>query len=48
MFEASVGYMAALLVMVSFFHVQLSHFTRHWVSAIFFVYLAILISLSLG
>jgi 4-amino-4-deoxy-L-arabinose transferase-like glycosyltransferase len=41
-FNRSVGLLSALFLSLSFFHLQLSHFTRHWVPAVFFVYLVIL------
>lgn len=41
-FNRSVGLLSALFLSLSFFHLQLSHFARHWAPAVFFAYLVIL------
>lgn len=41
-FNEKIGLLAALFLSLSFFHLQLSHFTRHWIPAVFFAYLIVL------
>jgi len=41
-FNEKVGLIAVLFLSLSFFHLQLSHFTRHWIPAVFFTHLIIL------
>lgn len=42
LFNRKTALFSALFLCLSFFHLQLSHFTRHWIPAVFFVYLVVL------
>ncbi len=45
LFNKQVGLLSALFLSLSFLHIQLSHFARHWVPATFFVTLVVLFSI---
>lgn len=47
LFSKKVGIFSAIFLTLSFFHIQLSHFARHWAAATFFATLVILFSVYL-
>ena len=44
-FSKQTAYLATALLSVSFFHVLLSHWARHWIFTVFLVYLTVLLAL---